>query len=74
MNRTPKKSITVPIKIVRGEAWGDLAALALSHEFVGEKHRMVEERYSFAGGHRVRLISLKKNVHWRIPVGQDFEI
>jgi hypothetical protein len=35
---------------------------------------MVENKYSFAGGHRVRLYRFKDNVHWRIPAGVELDI
>lgn len=67
------KHIKVPIKKVNGVDWGDLNALCLTHEFVGET---VSPRpdLSFQGGHRVRHYKFKKNVHWLIPVGITLDI
>jgi len=68
-----RSRVIVPVKNLRGENWGDLAALAYSHEICGEK---VDERkdISFAGGHRVRLFKFTKNVHWKIPTGIELDI
>jgi hypothetical protein len=66
--------ISIPVKKVNGVSWADLGALALSHEICGESVRPINAQFSFAGGHRVRLYSFKKNVHWKVPVGQDVDI
>jgi len=66
--------VQVPIKVVNKEKWADLGALALTHEIVAEKCNKVEENYSFAGGHRVRLWKFKKNVHFKVPSGVDLDI
>lgn len=63
----------VPIKTVNKQDWGDLSALGVSHEIVGETVHCKSQQYSFAGGHRVRLYHFKKNVHWRI-IGDVFNI
>lgn len=63
----------VPIKVVNKVDWGDLSALGVTHEIVGETVRLKNEHYSFAGGHRVRLFHFKKNVHWRIATA-EFDI
>jgi hypothetical protein len=65
--------IWVPIRIVNGERWGNLAALSFRHEICAEEYS-IQQQYSFAGQHRVRLFKLKKNVHWRIPQGVDLNI
>ena len=67
-------TITVPVKLVNGEKWADLSALALTHDIVGEKVHKADENFSFAGGHRVRLFKFKKNVHFKVPVGKDLDI
>ena len=67
------KHIRVPIRVVNGEEWGDLNALHLSHEIVGETVHQAKDM-SFSGGHRVRVYKFKKNVHWRIPVGVELDI
>jgi hypothetical protein len=68
-----RSRVSVPVKVVRGEKWGDLAALADSHEICGER---VDPRgnFSFAGEHRVRLYKFSKNVHWKLPTGRDLDI
>lgn len=66
--------LSVPVKTVNGEQWGELSVYALAHEFCGEDVKMKKENFTFAGGHRVRLYSFKKNVHWKIPVGQELNI
>lgn len=65
--------LRIPVKEVNGERWGDLSSYALAHQFCGER---VDKKadISFAGGHRVRLYSFKKNVHWKIPTGQELNI
>jgi hypothetical protein len=66
--------VTVPIRMINGVRWGNLAALSFSHGVCAESVSTVNEKYSFAGGHRLRLLRLKKNVHWRIPEGVDLNI
>jgi hypothetical protein len=68
-----RSHIPVPVKIVNGERWGDLACFAPSHEICGEK---VDQRkdISFAGGHRVRLYKFTKSVHWKLPAGIELDI
>ena len=68
------RSIRVPIKTVRGVDWGDLNALGVSHEIVGETIHCKDPQYSFGGGHRVRLYHFKKNVHWRLSTGMEINI
>jgi hypothetical protein len=65
--------VLVPIKVVNKESWGDLSALGVTHEFVGETVKLKNDKYSFAGGHRVRLYHFKKSVHWRIS-SAEFDI
>jgi hypothetical protein len=68
-------TITIPIKIVQGERWGELSAHGptLTHVVCGEITSQGMD-FSFAGGHRVRTFKLKKNVHWKIPVGIELDI
>jgi hypothetical protein len=68
-----RSRVPVPIKIVNGEQWGDLASFAHTHEICGEK---VDQRkdISFAGGHRVRLFRFSKSVHWKLPGGIELDI
>ena len=67
------KHISVPIKMVGTTPWGNLAAFGATHELVAESFKVVDQKYSFVGQHRVRLLSLKKNVHWRVT-GMTFDI
>lgn len=66
--------ISIPVKVVNGTKWGDLSVFAPHHQLCAEKMQMMNEKYSFAGGHRVRLIKLTKNVHWQIPSGVEVDI
>lgn len=66
--------ISVPVKIVDGKKWGQLSTFSLNHELCAEKFEKIDDKYSFAGGHRVRLYRLRKNVHWRIPEGIELDI
>jgi hypothetical protein len=68
------QSIAVPVKKVGNVLWGDLTAFGLAHEVCGERVDMVNQQFSFQGGHRVRLYKFKKNVHWKIPVGIQLDI
>jgi hypothetical protein len=69
------ESIRVPVRSVPKDGkWGALYLLALTHEICAEKVDCVSEKYSFAGGHRVRLYRFKKNVHWRIPESVQLDI
>jgi hypothetical protein len=66
--------VRVPIKIVGTERWGQLSAFGDAHSICGEVVKLKNENFSFAGGHRVRLYSFKKNVHWKIPEGLSLDI
>jgi len=66
--------VRVPVKVVQGERWGHLSALGDSHWICGESVSLKDEKYTFAGGHRVRLYAFKKNVHWKIPEGISLDI
>ena len=65
--------VLVPIKIVNRQKWGDLSALGLAHEIVGETVKQKDQKLTFGGQHRVRLFYFKKNVHWRIAAA-EFDI
>ena len=69
------ETVKLPITKYQNEKWVHLSKIAPagSHWFVGEKFSM-EENYSFHGQHRVRLIKLKNNVWWKIPVGVEVDI
>jgi hypothetical protein len=66
--------IQVPIKHVGTERWGQLSLLSDTHLICGEYVKLKDENFSFAGQHRVRLYTFKKNVHWRIPEGISLNI
>lgn len=66
--------VRVPVKIVGTERWGQLSALGDNHFICGEKVQQKDGNYSFAGQHRVRLYSFKKNVHWKIPDGIALDV
>lgn len=66
--------IRVPVKVIRGEEWGDLNALSIAHEIVGEQIHIKDSKHSHAGGHRVRIYHFKKNVYWRTTTGMDLNI
>ena len=66
--------VRVPLKAVGTERWGQLSALGDHHLICGEDVKLKDPNFSFAGGHRVRLYSFKKNVHWKIPAGVPVDI
>ncbi|HME36776.1 MAG TPA: hypothetical protein VKF84_16200 [Candidatus Sulfotelmatobacter sp.] len=66
--------IRVPVKIVGGDRWGQLSAFGDAHLICGENVKPKDQNFSFAGGHRVRLFSFKKNVHWKIPDGIPLDV
>lgn len=65
--------VKIPIKIIRGEKWGDLSSLSLTHRVCGETVHRYDD-FSFAGEHRVRLYGFKKNVHWKTPEGTPLDV
>ena len=67
-------SVRVPLKTVGTERWGQLSAFGDHHLICGEEVRLKDQSHSFAGGHRVRVYSFKKNVHWKIPAGAPIDI
>lgn len=73
VNKKPTH-VRVPLKEWDGHKWAQLNLLALTHEICGETVKMKDGAYSFAGGHRVRLYSFKKNVHWKVPEGVSLDI
>jgi hypothetical protein len=66
--------IRVPVKTVGSDRWGQLSAFGEAHLICGENVKLKDQNLSFAGGHRVRLFSFKKNVHWKIPEGISLDI
>lgn len=69
-----KQAVSVPVRVVNGANWGWLSQFGNAHYVVSEERpKEVNEKFSFAAGHRVRAWRFKKNVHWR-PVGIELEI
>jgi hypothetical protein len=66
--------ICLPLKVVNKEKWADMSVFGKDHLICAETFREKDQNYGFAGGHRVRLLSVKKNVHWKIPVGVQLDI
>jgi hypothetical protein len=66
--------ISVPVKIVQGDRWGELNFFGNQHIISGERLSIKDQNYSFAGGHRVRLYLIKQNVHWKIPTGIQLDV
>jgi hypothetical protein len=66
--------IRVPVKVVGADRWGQLSMFGEHHLICGEDVRVKDQNYTFAGGHRVRLYSFKKNVHWKIPAGIQLNV
>jgi hypothetical protein len=68
-------SLTIPIKTLNNVQWGDLSVHGPSatHIVCGEQ-LWGDGDISLFGGHRVRSVKLKKNVHWRVLTGFDIDI
>jgi hypothetical protein len=66
--------VRVPVRLVNNARWGALAYLGETHEICAEKGDCIDQKFSFAGQHRVRLWRFRKNVHWKIPTGVDLDI
>lgn len=62
-----RRRVFVSVKMVNGERWGDLSAIAPTHDICGERVDCIDSKFTFAGQHRVRLYRFRKNVHWRLP-------
>lgn len=69
-----RERIRIPIRVVNGEKWADLNSLGKKHLFCGYKISKKDDKFSFAGGHRVRLYSADGNVHFKIPTGIELDI
>jgi hypothetical protein len=50
-----------------GYKWAALADFGKDHDIIGEAQSCINQKYSFKGGHRVRIFRIKKNVYWRLP-------
>jgi hypothetical protein len=68
--------VSLPLKVHSQCNWAEISSLAPTQvfEIVGETVKLGDQNYSFIGGHRVRLYKFKKNVHFRVPAGTDFNI
>lgn len=66
--------ISIPVKNHDSYNWAELNHFGTDHIICGERISVHDQNYSFVGGHRVRLYKIKKNVHWRIPLGFDVDI
>lgn len=67
-------SISVPVKTLSSKRWGLLSYFGNTHLVCAENVDTIDSKFSFAGGHRVRLVRLKKNVHWQLPAGVELDI
>jgi hypothetical protein len=70
----PLDRISVPIIEHGGYRWAALSAFGKDHEITGENLSCIDQKYSFKGGHRVRIYKIKKNVHWRLPAAVVLDI
>jgi hypothetical protein len=62
------KHISVPIVEHDGHRWAAISYYGPSHEITAEgQPKIIDQKYGFKDGHRVRLIKLKKQVYWKIP-------
>lgn len=68
------RRISFPVKTVQNEDWAHIGVYGERHEFCAEDFRLRDNNFSFADGHRVRVYSAKKNVHWKIPPGIPLDI
>lgn len=66
--------MSVPVRLVGGKKWGDLSVFGEHHEVCGERVKERDAKFSFAGGHRLRLYSFRKTVHFRIMDGMNVDI
>jgi len=67
--------VQVPLRKYNSRDWGDLSSFGKSHDICCERYFLVEDRHTFIGGHRVRLLRFRGNVHWQVPIReQEFSI
>ena len=66
--------LSVPVRAHDKHNWGMLSYFGNAHDFCGETVSLVNQNYSFIGGHRVRRYKFKKNVAWQISAGTDLDI
>ncbi len=70
----PVGHIHVPVVKFKGDLWGALSVLSVSHEIVGASAKIAKKRIPFLGGHRVARVRLTSMVHWKIPAGVEADI
>lgn len=66
--------ICVPVKLIGTQKWADLGALGISHRIIAETISLEDAKFPASGGHRVRLLKAKKNVHFLVPDGIELDI
>lgn len=66
--------LRVPITKWDKASWGALNYFGNTHVICAERLMRGDENYTFAGGHRVRLFTVRNNVHWKIPEGIQLDI
>lgn len=67
--------ISVPIKIINSERWGELSALSLTHDICGEVVNLIDEKFSLAGvtasaftaSRRTFIGECRKALSWIFP-------
>jgi hypothetical protein len=64
----------LPVVDHNGYKWGALSYFGNKQIISAETFRTDDDKYSFRGGHRVRLYELKNNIYWRIPAGVELDI
>jgi hypothetical protein len=66
--------INIPVIEHDGYRWAALAYYGKDHEIIGESSNCIDQKYSFKGGHRVRMYRIRKQVYWRIPSAVTLDI
>jgi hypothetical protein len=66
--------ISMPLVEHDGHRWAAIAYYGIDHEITGETCKCLKEKYSFKGGHRVRIYKIKKQVYWKVPSSIDLDI
>jgi hypothetical protein len=59
--------ISIPVIEHDGQRWAALAYFGKDQDITGEDCKTINQKYSFKGGHRVRIYRVKKQVYWKIP-------
>lgn len=65
-----------PLPLVEHDksSWGCLNYYGSKQIICAETFVIKDHKYSFKGGHRVRLYTVSGNVHWKIPAEVDVDI